>query len=141
MAGKSRINVNEDALNVSLSIFNDEYARSGSMADEMALGYNGKSGIRTARLRVGSIYGERDRQNIGGSLAALRNGASRVQIGDNASLYDTCSVTNAARAHLLAVKRFLEGNYSSDRSLRVDGEALFITDGQLLPFWTFQRMI
>ena len=70
----------------------------------------------------------------------LRQGRQYVQIGDNASLFDAVSATNAAAAHVLAARVLLTGT-AGPAGQRVDGEAFFITDGTPMPFWDFQRKI
>ena len=115
----------------------DYYARTKAMADQAVLKANGKGGLCTLCLRLAAVYGERDSQVVPGVLDALEKGRHLYQIGDNKSLFDWVSAANVARSHLLAAQALLRHSESA----KVDGEAFFITDGNPIPFWTFQRLI
>jgi len=123
----------------SLSGFN-YYSTTKALADRLVLQANNLAGLRTSCLRITTIYGERDNQLIPGTLKVLRDGRQRSQIGDNKSLMDFVSASNAARAHLLACKGLLKG-IEDPEAPKVDGEAFFITDDKPVFFWDFSRRI
>ena len=114
------------------------YAESKAVADKMVLDANGKGDVRTLCLRPAAVYGERDSQTIPGTLQILQQGRHRIQIGSNTNLFDAVSATNLAQAHILAARSLLN---PIEGGLKVDGEAFFITDGDPIPFWTFERKI
>ena len=139
MEGSSHSFLTEDAQTVTLTSRADLYAKTKAIADQAVLDANGMGGLRTLCLRLAVVYGERDSQAIPGALKALQTGRHRYQIGDNKNLFDSVSAANAARSHLLAAKALLRE--TEDGSGKVDGEAFFITDGNPIPFWTFERLI
>ena len=114
------------------------YSKSKALVDQYVLDLNNRTGLRTTCLRITSVYGPRDNQMIPAAIQVLRAGHQRKQIGDNINLYDTCSVQNAATAHVLAATALLSDQ--EDPLLKVDGEAFFITDGHPVPYWDFLRM-
>ncbi|KAI4189598.1 MAG: hypothetical protein LQ346_005084 [Caloplaca aetnensis] len=126
----------ENAPLVDRSASSDGYSISKALADTMVLHANGPE-LQTLCLRLPAIYGERDTQLIPGSLAVLRDQKTHIQLGDNSNLYDAIYVGNAASAHLDAAKALLR----ADATMRVDGEAFFVTDDAAVPFWDFQRKI
>ena len=139
MEGASHNFLTEDAQMRTATSQGDAYAITKAVADQAVLDANGKGGLRTLCLRLAAVYGERDSQLIPGAAEALQQRHHRYQIGDNKSLFDWLSAANAARSHLLAAKAVL--HQPQDGSQRVDGEAFLITDGNPVPFWTFQRLI
>lgn len=139
MEGSSHDFLKEDAQLCTANSRAEYYAKTKAVADQAVLDTNGKGGLRTVCLRLTLVYGERDNQCIPGTLHALEKGRNRYQIGDNKSLFDCVSATNVAQSHLLAAQALLR--QSEDESRKVDGEAFFITDGNPIPFWTFERLI
>ena len=139
MAGVSHNFVTENAQTHTTASRADYYAKTKAVADQAVLDANGKGGVSTLCLRLAAVYGERDSQVVPGTLDALQKGRNRYQIGDNKSLFDWVSAANVAQAHLLAAQALLR--QSDTGSGKVDGEAFFITDGNPIPFWTFQRLI
>lgn len=131
--------ITEDAPVLTATSRAEYYAKTKAIADQTVLGANGMRGLLTVCLRLPGVYGERDSQTIPGSLRVFQQGLHRYQVGDNKTLFDWLSATNAARAHLLAAKALLQ--QPEDRSGKVDGEAFFITDGNSVPFWTLHRQI
>lgn len=123
----------------------DTYGKSKSLTDRLVRDFNGIAGIRTTCLRLATTYGERDSSTIPSWLWSLQEGNQKMQIGSNTGLCDFVSVTNAAHAHVLALKALLHSASSSGAPIpanrKVDGEAFIITDGKPLPFWTFGRKI
>lgn len=139
MEGSSHSFITEDAQMCTTTSRAEYYAKTKAMADRAVLDANGKRGLRTLCLRLPGAYGERDNQAIPGSLGVLQRGQTRYQIGDNKSLFDWVSAGNVGRAHLLAAQALLRQPEHDGQ--KVDGEAFFITDGNSIPFWTFQRLI
>lgn len=90
--------------------------------------------LRTVTIRPCLMYGERDNSFVPGLIGVRTN----VQLGDNTNLIDTVSVSNAAKAHLLAATILLNPDRAASR---VDGEAFNITDGNPIPFWDLSRLI
>ena len=117
----------------------DYYSKTKAIADQEVLDANNQKKLRTICLRIATVYGERDGQMIPNSLRVLREGRHRYQIGDNTSLFDFVSATNAAQSHVLAVQALLLD--ADPAKPKVDGEAFYITDGEPIPFWTFLRKI
>ena len=144
MKGSSHNFITEDAPMFTVTSRAEYYAKTKAIADQAVLDANDVKGLRTLCLRLALVYGERDSQCIPGNLHALQEGRQRYQIGDNKSLIDPLSVTNAARSHLYAAKALCKQKEDQSRRIdnrRVDGEAFFITDDNPTPFWTFSRLI
>ena len=140
IAGIAQSFADENAPVLQKSSQGDDYAKSKAIADTAVLAANDKSGLRTMCLRITLVYGERDNQMIPGALELLNAGRENIQIGNNKNLWDYCSVTNVAAAHVLAVKAIL-GGIDNPNATKVDGEAFIITDGAPAPFWDFERMV
>ncbi|MCJ1379604.1 hypothetical protein MMC17_002706 [Xylographa soralifera] len=96
-------------------------------------------GLLTATLRLPLVYGERDTQYITSQLNALKAGQTKVQLGNGKNQIQPVYAGNVAMAHVLAVKGLLE-SAGGPKSLRVDGEAFLIHDGEPQYFWDFCRM-
>ena len=139
MEGLSHNFVSEDAEMVTITSRAEYYAKTKAIADQAVLDANGMGGLRTLCLRLAGVYGERDSQLIPRSLGVLQEGRHRYQIGDNKTLFDWVSATNAAQSHLLAAKALLR--QPDDGSGKVDGEAFFITDDNPTPFWDMHHQI
>ena len=139
MEGSSHEFITEDARTFTLTSRADCYSKTKAIADQAVLDANGIGGLRTLCLRLTAVYGERDSQLIPGTINVLQEGRHRYQIGDNKSLMDWVSASNAAQSHLIAAEALLRR--SEDGSENVDGEAFFVTDGNPIPFWTFERLI
>lgn len=134
----SRTNfLKEDAPLVNRSMTTDEYAITKAISDSMVLSASCPD-LRTLCLRLPVIYGERDTLCLPETIAVLRDKKTHIQLGDNRNLLDAVYVGNAALAHLLAAKALLENRKPT---LKVDGEAFFITDDSSMPFWDFQRKV
>jgi len=86
------------------------------------------------------VYGERDTQYIPAQLNALKNGQTKVQLGNGKNKVQPTYAGNAAIAHILAAQGLIS-SVTSPRSLdvRIDGEAFHIHDGEPQPFWEFTR--
>ncbi len=78
---------------------------------------------------------ERDKQLIWRVAKIYEDGQQNVQIGDNTNLVDYLYVGNAAHAHVLAADCLLE------KPETVSGQVFFITNGEPIPQWDFNRLI
>ncbi|KAF8854335.1 NAD(P)-binding protein [Acephala macrosclerotiorum] len=139
------------------------FQKSKAIADANVLEANGLT-LRTACLRIPSVYGEGDPFVIPEVLKMMRVGKHTMQIGKNEVLLEQVWVGNVVRAHVLCAKALLqhrdvsasspisgEGAEQHNREKvvhtrdgeqgKADGEAFNITDGTPLPFYTFARKI
>ena len=116
------------------------YQKSKAIAETVVIKANNPPKLVTAAIRTSVMYGERDSQFIPGLLDGIKGGAPWVQIGDNKNLLDTLSCSNAAMAHLLCARALL--THPGDREKpKVDGESFFVTDGNPIPSWSFNRLV
>ncbi|KAI9686119.1 MAG: hypothetical protein M1820_010685 [Bogoriella megaspora] len=140
MAGSSLHQVREDApLIVQSTRTGADYAKSKALADQIVLDYNGRSNMKTLCLRIAPTYGVRDTQILPQMLNLLKRGQHKFQIGRISYDYDFVSANDAAMAHLLAAKALLR---PEDRDkLGIGGEAFFVTEGDPLSYWDFQRKV
>ena len=107
------------------------YAKSKAIADALVLKAN-STHLRTASLRIPSIYGEDDTNLIPRLLTSLQKGQHTIQTGDNKKNFEFLYIDSAASAHVLTAKALLAGK-SNPNAPKVDGEAFFITDGTPKP--------
>jgi len=97
-------------------------------------------GLLTCSLRLPMVYGERDTQYIPAQLNALKNGQTKIQLGNGKNKVQPAYAGNAAIAHILAAQGLLASVTSPrDHDNRIDGEAFHIHDGEPQPFWEFTR--
>ncbi|KAF2110281.1 C-3 sterol dehydrogenase/C-4 decarboxylase [Lophiotrema nucula] len=108
------------------------YAATKAVADALVLSSNCE-GLKTAVLRVPSVYGENDRNFIAQIVTSIRAGKYREQVGPDEKMHETVYAGSAAEAHILAAKALLDGSDG------VEGEAFFITDNSPSPFFAFYR--
>ncbi|KAI9792803.1 MAG: erg26, C-3 sterol dehydrogenase [Peltula sp. TS41687] len=122
----------------------DPYRETKAVADTLVLQANDRSGsntekttgLRTACIRPGGIFGEGDYQVIPPILEALERGQVHVQMGSNTTRFDLVYVENVAHAHLLAAKALL-AELTDPNAPKVDGEAFFITNDDPYRNWDF----
>jgi sterol-4alpha-carboxylate 3-dehydrogenase (decarboxylating) len=107
--------------------------------------YSGQ--LLTCVLRLGGLYGERDKKTIGEMLKIVNTPATRFQFGNDVAKHEWLYTANAAQAHVLAVQ-FLMGDIyrmvpfgTGLRRDDIDGEAFFIADDSPMPFWQFSRRV
>ncbi|KAF6749914.1 putative sterol dehydrogenase [Ephemerocybe angulata] len=113
--------------------------RAGSTNDServQVLAANGEK-LKTAALRPHAIIGPGDNQAIWRLVENYTSGQYHFQIGSGTNLFSTISVTDVARAHLLAAAALLRDSTSA----AVGGQAFFITDGVPVPFYTYPRLV
>jgi sterol-4alpha-carboxylate 3-dehydrogenase (decarboxylating) len=110
------------------------YGMSKGVADAAVQAANCKD-LRTAVIRLPSIYGERDNNFVPQLVSSVRKKEHKTQLGPNKKLFEFVYVEKAAEAHLLAVRALLD----PDTVTGVAGEAFFISDGRSEPFFDFAR--
>ncbi|UKZ81613.1 hypothetical protein TrVFT333_009385 [Trichoderma virens FT-333] len=93
-------------------------------------------GFQTVSLRLPLIIGEREYAFIPAMLKTMNEGNTGVQIGSDQGLLATVSGTDAARAHVLALRAL-----TRTRDNDVHGEAFYITGKKDLTFWKMARII
>lgn len=103
----------------------DLYSESKALAEQSVLAADDPSGLRTAALRPGGVWGPGD----GGMMIArfveqLAAGRFGVLVGDGRAVLDNTHVENAVDAHLLAAAGL------RDTPEIVGGQAYFITDDE-----------
>ncbi|MCR9291357.1 MAG: NAD-dependent epimerase/dehydratase family protein [bacterium] len=84
--------------------------------------------VATCALRPHLIWGSGDPHLFPRVIERARQGRLR-RVGSGQNLIDVVHVSNAARAHVQALQRLLEGDS------RLNGQSLFITDGQPIECW------
>ncbi|KAF2478370.1 NAD(P)-binding protein [Lindgomyces ingoldianus] len=90
--------------------------------------------------RVPGMYGTYDYKGMLPQLLdAVRKGQHKMQIGDNKRVFEVVEVRKVAEAHILAAKAVLRREISPTKVPKVDGEAIFISDGHAIPYWDFFR--
>lgn len=151
LVGAEHLFADESSPVLNASSKENEYARTKAVADTLVLAANSpgnksQKSLRTACIRLTGMYGQRDTQITPNLLGLLRRGENRFQLGDNSNLFDWVHVENAATAHVLAAKALLaESAYLEEKgeevakSMKVSGEAFFITDDAPLSFWDLPR--
>lgn len=92
-------------------------------------------GFQTLSLRLPLIIGERDYAFVPAMIKMYKDGQTGVQIGHDNGLLATISGTDAARAHVLALRALIMPNNT------VHGEAFYVTGSRDLSFWTMARII
>lgn len=104
------------------------YPQTKALAEFAVLQASKRGVLRTCALRPHLIWGKGDPHLFPRVIERARSGKLR-RVGDGRNLIDVVHVENAARAHVLALERLLAG----DKAL--NGQALFITDGQPVACW------
>ena len=115
------------------------YNRTKAIADRLVRAANGPS-LRTACLRLGHAYGERQAQGLREVLDMCEGDQPLVQLGDGSNLMEVVSADNVARAHVLAAKALVRED-REDATTKVGGEAFNISDGAPVPFWYHTKLI
>jgi sterol-4alpha-carboxylate 3-dehydrogenase (decarboxylating) len=113
------------------------YQRTKAMADTMVLKANSPA-LRTATLRLPTVYGEGDPYFIMDLIEQLRKGQNKIQVGNNTTLRESVYVDSAASGHILAAKALLIG-IENPNAPKVDGEAFLLSDGVALPLYDLMR--
>jgi nucleoside-diphosphate-sugar epimerase len=111
-----------------------DYPRTKAISEQHVLASNEPSKLLTVALRPHLIWGEGDPHLMPRLIQRCRQGRLRC-VGDGSNLMDTVHVSNAASAHVLALKKLL------DNDLDAAGRAYFITDGQPIACWEWISQI
>lgn len=110
------------AESVSYSSARDLYTSTKVASEQLVLAANGKSGLFTAAIRPGGIYGPGERNTlIGPLMKALKQGAPLVFFGNGATRMDYTYIDNLVDAEIRAAERLVDGS-------PVCGKAYFVTD-------------
>lgn len=104
------------------------YPQTKALAEIAVLQASKSGSLRTCALRPHLIWGKGDPHLFPRVIERARSGKLR-RVGDGRNLIDVVHVDNAARAHVQALERLLAGDD------RLNGQALFITDGQPHACW------
>ncbi|MCA9194525.1 MAG: NAD-dependent epimerase/dehydratase family protein [Planctomycetales bacterium] len=104
------------------------YPQTKALAEQAVIQAGREGHILTCSLRPHLIWGLGDPHLFPRVIQRTKAGKLR-RVGDGNNLIDVVHVTNAARAHVLAVERLL----NNDRKL--NGHSLFITDGKPHRCW------
>lgn len=110
------------------------YPHTKALAEQAILAAASEGQIRTCALRPHLIWGLGDPHLF--PRVIQRTLEKRLKcVGDGKNLIDIVHVDAAAEAHVQAVARLLD----ADQAL--NGQALFLTDGQPIPCWEWIRTI
>ncbi len=104
------------------------YPHTKALAEQAVLAAARAGRIRTCALRPHLIWGAGDPHLFPRVIARARQGRLR-RVGSGTNLIDVVHVDNAARAHVQALDKLLAG------SEQLNGQALFLSDGQPIPCW------
>lgn len=113
----------------------DLYSTTKVASEQMVLESNGQSGLLTAAIRPGGIYGPGERNTfIGPLISSIKQGAPLVAFGSVRTRMDYTYIDNLVDAQLRAAERLVDG-------APVCGQAYFITDGDPINTGTFSQTL
>ncbi|QDV22010.1 NAD-dependent epimerase/dehydratase family protein [Aureliella helgolandensis] len=104
------------------------YPHTKALAEQAVLSAAKIGQVRTCALRPHLIWGEHDPHLFPRVIARAKQGKLR-RVGSGKNLIDVVHVESAAGAHVQAINRLL------DDDPRLNGQALFLTDGQPVECW------
>ena len=104
------------------------YPHTKALAEAAVLQASRRGLLRTCALRPHLIWGKDDPHLFPRVIDRARQGKLR-RVGNGKNLIDVVHVDNAARAHVQALENLLRGGDE------LNGETLFITDGQPIECW------
>lgn len=104
------------------------YPHTKALAEAAVLQASRRGLLRTCALRPHLIWGKDDPHLFPRVIDRARQGKLR-RVGNGKNLIDVVHVDNAARAHVQALETLLRGGDE------LNGETLFITDGQPIECW------
>jgi sterol-4alpha-carboxylate 3-dehydrogenase (decarboxylating) len=134
MPAKTGIMTEENTELYTLTSSASHYQRTKGHADQLVLSSNSEK-MRTATLRMSTIYGEGDEYFVRDTIEGLKRGEQKIQLGKNEVLRDQVYAGNAAVAHLLAAKALLAAKPD------VVGQAFFISDDEPMPLYDLFRKL
>jgi len=105
-----------------------DYPRTKAIAEQLVLNSHDPQKLWTIALRPHLIWGEGDPHLIPRLIRRCLEGRLRC-VGDGSNLIDTVHVSNAAQAHVLALKRLLSND------THAAGRAYFISDNEPISCW------
>ncbi len=106
------------------------YPQSKALAEQAVLNAAGMGAMATCALRPHLIWGLGDPHLFPRVIQRARQGRLR-RVGSGQNLIDVVHVQSAARAHVQAVERLLQGDQA------LNGQALFLTDGEPVECWSW----
>ena len=113
----------------------DLYSTTKVASEQLVLRANGESGLLTAAIRPGGIYGPGERKTlIGPLMASLKQGAPLVMFGDGSSRMDYTYIDNLVDAQIRAAERLVDGS-------SVCGQAYLVTDGDPINTGAFSETL
>ncbi len=113
----------------------DLYSTTKVASEQLVLEANERSGLLTAAIRPGGIYGPGERKTlIGPLMVSLKQGAPVVMFGDGSSRMDYTYIDNLVDAQIRAAERLVDGS-------PVCGQAYFITDGDPINTGAFSQAL
>lgn len=133
-------NVSEDHPLWPPSDKSNEYNRTKAIGDHLVRAANCAQ-LRTATLRLGHAYGERQSQGLVEILDACERTKPLIQVGSGKNVMEVMSAENSALGHVLVAKALLKDPQPANEDMKVAGEAFNISDGTPVPFWHHVRVI
>jgi sterol-4alpha-carboxylate 3-dehydrogenase (decarboxylating) len=123
------------------AVFRDAYAETKARAEELVLaagkGHAG-TGLAAIALRPHAIWGPRDPQMVGTTVAVAAAGRMRAIVGDGSNVVDWTYVGNVVHGHLLALQAGTAAA-AARKPCAASGRAYFLTNGAPMPFWRFMN--
>lgn len=110
------------------------YPQTKALAEQAVMAAAKAGQVLTCALRPHLIWGLNDPHLFPRVIERTKSGRLR-RVGSGDNWIDVVHVDNAARAHVLAVTRLLNGDQ------RLNGQALFITDGKPVRCWQWVSRI
>jgi 2-alkyl-3-oxoalkanoate reductase len=104
------------------------YPQTKALAEQAVLAAAVVGKVQTCALRPHLIWGNGDPHLFPRVIERTLSGRLR-RVGSGRNLIDVVHVESAARAHVAAVERLLDGNAA------LNGQALFLTDGNPVACW------
>ena len=126
-------------------VFRDYYAETKAEAERLVMEagrVGGADGLVTVSLRPHAIWGPRDPQMVGITIATAKAGRMRGIVGDGKNVVDWTYVGNVVHGHMLAAQtawRAVRPGGGGRRECAASGRTYFITNGEPKPFWTFMN--
>lgn len=107
----------------------DYYTETKVKGEQLVLAANSPN-LAVVALRPSGIFGEGDTVMVPTFVRQAKAGKMKYIIGNGKNVWDFTYVGNVAQAHVLAADKLAIGS-------PLAGQALFITNQEPIPFWTF----
>ena len=111
------------------------YAKTKAIADFEVQAAHTPPTLSTAVIRIPGLHGENDDNCVGTLLNTIKKDGHKIEIGNNKPLFEFVYVEKACEAHILAAKMLLAND------TLVGGQAFFISDEVILPYFDFARKL